>query len=300
LTRVALVKTQDRATGIPRALDLLGSVPLPGKHLFLKPNLNSADSPPGSTHNDTLTALVRWLQRHGAERITVGDRSGMGHTRAVMDAKGVFLLGEELGFDTAVLDELDAAGWQREKAPGSHWRRGFALARPALEADGIVQACCLKTHRFGGHFSLSLKNSVGLIASRIPGEPYNYMLELHLSWHQRRMIAEINAACRCDLVVVDGVEAFVKGGPNRGKLVAAQVILAGTDRIAVDAVGVAVLRHLGTTRRVSTGPIFKLAQIARAVELDLGVHGPDEIELVSDDAVSEKYAAQIRQVLAQG
>ena len=300
MTRVTLVKTQDRVTGIPRALDLLASGPLPGKHLFLKPNLNSADSSPGSTHNDTLTAMVRWLKGQGTERITVGDRSGMGHTRAVMDAKGVFRLGEELGFDTVVLDELDAAGWQKVKAPGSHWRRGFALARPALEADGIVQACCLKTHRFGGHFSLSLKNSVGLIASRIPGEPYNYMLELHLSWHQRRMIAEINAACRCDLVVVDGVEAFVKGGPNRGKLVAAQVILAGTDRIAVDAVGVAVLRHLGTTRRVSTGPIFKLAQIARAVELDLGVHGPDEIELVSDDAVSEKYAAQIRQVLAQG
>jgi uncharacterized protein (DUF362 family) len=295
-----LVKTRDRLTGVTQALELLGAGPFAGKRLFVKPNLNSADPAPGSTHNDTLTALVRWLQAQGAERVTVGDRSGMGETRAVMDAKGIFRLAGELGFDTVVLNELDAAGWQKVQVPGSHWRRGFALARPALDADGIVQACCLKTHRFGGHFSLSLKNSVGLVASRIPGELYNYMFELHLSRHQRRMIAEINAACRADLIVVDGVEAFVKGGPNRGVLVDAQVILAGTDRVAVDAVGVAVLRHLGTTRQVSQGPIFQLAQIARAVELDLGVHGPEQIELVGADAQSEEYAAQIRAILARG
>jgi uncharacterized protein (DUF362 family) len=300
VTRVAFVKTRDRVTGIPKALELLGASPFAGKRLFVKPNFNTADPPPGSTHNDTLAALVRWLQAQGAERITVGDRSGMGNTRVVMDAKGIFRLAEELGFDTVVLNELDAAGWQKVQVPGSHWRRGFALARPALDADGIVQACCLKTHRFGGHFSLSLKNSVGLVASRIPGERYRYMLELHLSRHQRRMIAEINAACRADLIVVDGVEAFVRGGPNRGALVDAQVILAGTDRVAVDAVGVAVLRHLGTTRQVSQGPIFQLAQIARAVELDLGVHGPEQIELVSADAQSEEYAAQIRAILARG
>jgi len=300
MTRVALVKTRDRLTGVPRALELLGAGPLPGKHLFVKPNLNTADPSPGSTHNDTLTALVRWLQAHGAERITVGDRSGMAKTRAVMNGKGIFRLGEELGFDTVVLDELDAAGWQKVQVPGSHWRRGFALARPALDADGIIQACCLKTHRFGGHFSLSLKNPVGLVASRIPGEWYNYMWELHLSRHQRRMIAEVNAACRTDLIVVDGIEAFVNGGPNRGTSVDAQVILAGTDRIAVDAVGVAILRHLGTTRQISQGPIFQLAQIARAVELDLGVHGPEQIELVGADAQSEEYAAQIRAILAQG
>ena len=62
MTRVALVKTRDRLTGVPRALELLGAGTLPGKHLFLKPNLNTTDPSPGSTHNDTLTALVRWLQ----------------------------------------------------------------------------------------------------------------------------------------------------------------------------------------------------------------------------------------------
>jgi uncharacterized protein (DUF362 family) len=300
MTQVAFVKTRDRVAGVNQALDLLGAGPFTGKRLFLKPNFNSADPFPGSTHNDTLNALVRWLQARGADHITVGDRSGMGDTRAVMAQKGVFRLAEELGFEAVVLDELDADGWEKTDVPGSHWKRGFAIARPALEADGIVQTCCLKTHRFGGHFTLSLKNSVGLVAKRIPGERRDYMRELHLSRHQRLMIAEVNAAYRPDLILLDGIAAFVKGGPAKGKEVDAQVILAGTDRIAVDAVGVAILRHFGTTRAVSKGPIFQQQQIARAVALGLGVEGPGQIELVTDDPESEAYASEIEAILRQG
>jgi uncharacterized protein (DUF362 family) len=300
MAQVAFVKTQDRAAGVDRALDLLEIGSMAGKDLFLKPNFNSGDVPPGSTHDDTLSALVRALYGMGAGRITVGDRSGMGDTRRVMEQKGVFRMGEELGFETVVFDELEASGWEMIQIEGSHGQRGFAVARPVLEADGVVQTCCLKTHRFGGHFTLSLKNSVGLVAKRIPGERYDYMYELHLSWHQRRMIAEINAAHQTDLVLLDGLEAFVKGGPDKGRTVEAGVILAGTDRVAIDAVGVAILRHLGTTWKVRRGPIFQQQQIARAVELGLGVSSPAQIELVTADAESEAYAAQIRQILDRG
>jgi hypothetical protein len=177
--RVALVRTTDRAAGVRRALDLLGINPVDGKSVFLKPNFNSADPAPGSTHTEALWALVERLWEMGAGSITLGDRSGMGDTRAVMQSKGVFDLASELGFDTVVFDELGADGWVPADAPGSHWRRGFSLARPAVEAQAIVQTCNLKTHRYGGHFTLSLKNSVGLAARSVPGEGYNYMTELH-------------------------------------------------------------------------------------------------------------------------
>ncbi len=173
------------------------------------------------------------------------------------------------------------------------------MARPVLEAQGVVQTCCLKTHRYGGHFTMSLKNSVGLVAKKVPGDAHDYMGELHRSPHQRTMIAEINSAYQPDLIVLDGVEAFVTGGPAQGKGVNAQVILAGTDRVAIDAVGVALLRHFGTTPAVAEGPIFQQAQIARAVELGLGVAGPEEIELITDDPESAAYAGEIQQVLLQ-
>jgi uncharacterized protein (DUF362 family) len=286
--RVALVKTEDRAHGVRRALDLLEIRPTQGKRVFLKPNYNSADPAPGSTHPDVLRALSEWLWDSGAESISVGDRSGMGDTAAVMRRAGAFELASELGLETVVFDELNADGWVAREA--SHWSRGFSVARPVAEAESVVLACCLKTHRFGGHFTLSLKNTIGIVAKRIPGEGYDYMSELHNSADQRTMIAEVNTAYAPDLVVIDGVEAFTTGGPDKGTKVHAQVVLAGTDRVALDAVGVALLRHHGTTREVSSGPIFEQEQIARAVELGLGVPGPDGIELITDDPESDAYA----------
>jgi uncharacterized protein (DUF362 family) len=300
MTQVALVKTRDRQAGVNKAIDLLGTLSLKGKHIFLKPNFNSADAPPGSTHNDTLSALVRRLQALGADHITVGDRSGMGDTRGVMKQKGVLRMADELGFEAVVFDELDANGWKKMQIPGSHWQQGFAVARPVLEADGVVQTCCLKTHRYGGHFTLSLKNSVGLVAKQVPGEGYDYMHELHSSPHQRRMIAEINAAYQPTLILLDGVEAFVEGGPDRGKRVEPHVVLASTDRVAIDAVGVAILRHFGTTPEVSRGPIFAQEQIARAVELGPGVGSPAGIALVTDDPESRAFAAEIEAILKRG
>lgn len=298
--QVALVRTDDRSQGVAQALDLLEVNPVRGKSLFLKPNLNSADPFPGSTHADTLLALGTKLKDMGAEHITVGDRSGMGNTHEVMSAMGVFTLADEMGWDSLVFDHLATDDWQLFQPEASHWQAGFALPRPVLDADGIVQTCCLKTHRYGGHFTLSLKNSVGFAAKRLPGQVHNFMTELHNSVHQRRMIAEINLAYEPDLILLDGMEAFVEGGPARGKKVAPGVILASRDRVALDAVGVAILRHHGTTPEVSRGEIFTQEQIARAAELGLGVTGPEEIELVTSDDRSRELALNLRDLLAEG
>jgi uncharacterized protein (DUF362 family) len=297
---VAFVKTTDRASGVKRAINLLGMNKFGGKDLFIKPNFNSSDPTPGSTHQDTLVALMRQLKTMGAGPLTVGDRSGMGNTREVMGKKDAFQIGKELDAKVVVLDELGPDDWELLKPQDSHWEQGFALPRVVRKAGGIVQTCCLKTHRYGGHFTLSLKNSVGLAAKTVPGNSYNFMRELHSSPHQRHMIAEINTAYKPDLILLDGVQAFTNGGPDQGKMVQSNVILAGTDRVAIDAVGVALLRHFGTTPEVSQGAIFEQEQIARAVQLKIGVTSPKQIELVTDDRESAEYAKQIRAVLDGG
>jgi uncharacterized protein (DUF362 family) len=296
-TKVAFIKTDDRVEGVRRAVDLLGMNPVEGKSVYLKPNFNSADPVPGSTHPDVLRSLVLKLQEMGAQKITLGDRSGMSDTRGVMEKIGVFDLADELGFDVIVFDEMGADDWVMFDPPGNHWKKGFPFARPALEADIVVQTCCLKTHQFGGHFTMSLKNSVGLVAKVLPGDRHNYMNELHMSFQQRKKIAEINTAYIPALIVLDGVEAFTNKGPAKGKRVDSRVVLAGTDRIAIDAVGVAILRYFGTTSKVSRGAIFAQAQIARAVELDLGVDSPEKIEFITEDAESAAYAEKVREIL---
>jgi len=300
VTRVAFIKTTDRAEGVARALTLLGINPVEGKRVFVKPNFNSDDPAPGSTHPEVLRSIVNQLHGMGAAGITVGDRSGMGNTRRVMLNLGVFDLAEEMGFETLVFDELGEDDWERVEPPDGHWKEGFMMASCCLEAEALVQACCLKTHRYGGQFTMSLKNSVGMVAKRVPNNGHDYMRELHLSKFQRQMIAEINSAYQPALIVMDGVEAFVSGGPAQGRKVSSQVVLAGTDRIAMDSVGVALLRYHGNATNVSKGAIFDQDQIARAVELELGVDSPEKIELLTDDEASQAYAQEISDVLLAG
>ncbi|MCR4403712.1 MAG: DUF362 domain-containing protein [Candidatus Acetothermia bacterium] len=300
---VSLVKAQDRREGVRAAVELLG---LPedqfsGKEVILKPNFNSADPFPGSTHNDTLAALVELLRERGASKIIVADRSGMGVTRSVMEAKGIFKLAEQMGFQAIPIDDLPAEEWEHLPLEGSHWKRGVELPKLFLQAGSIVQTCCLKTHQYGGHFTMSLKNSVGMVARYSVEDGYDYMMELHSSRYQRQMIAEINVLYRPDLIVLDALEAFVRGGPDKGPKESPGVILASQDRVALDAAGVAILRMYQMTTAVARGRIFDQAQIRRAVELGLGASSPEEIELVpAADPESRAFAQAVREILDRG
>jgi len=297
---VYFIKSSERDSGIKKLFEKLDLNTFSGQSVALKANYNSADPFPASTHPQTLENLVKSLQEAGAIKITLAERSGMGDTRYVLETMGVFKLAEELDFQVSVLNEEDLENWVKMEKKGSHWLRGFYLPRIVLESDCVVQTCCLKTHRFGGNFTLSLKNSVGLVAKRLPGSLYDYMAELHISPYQRYMIAEINQHYSVDLVLMDATEAFVDGGPEKGKAVESRLLLAAKDRVAMDAVGVALLRYYGTTRSVSKGKIFDQDQIHRASELGVGVKSTDEINLIPVNSESVEFGLKIEEILSIG
>ncbi|MDH4162131.1 MAG: DUF362 domain-containing protein [Nitrospirota bacterium] len=291
---ISLVKTEDRTTGIASAIDLLKINPVKGKKVLLKPNFNTADTYPGSTHNDTLAHLINHLKRMGAEHITIGERSGPPDTAEVMADKGVYDLCRKLGVDIINFEDLADHDWVRVKPEQSSWLNGFDVARPVMESPCIVTTCCLKTHAYGGVFTMSLKLSVGVTRKR-------NMAELHSSFlSMRNMIAEINQAYTPALVVLDAIEAFVDGGPGRGARKRADAIIAGSDRVAIDAVGVAMLKDLGSTREIMTRKIFEQEQIARAAEIGLGVTRPEDIEIRTGDSASTAYADRLREILIRG
>src|SRR4030042_75123 len=134
--------------------------------------------------------------------------------------------------------------WVKIKPPGTHWLNGFWFAKPVLEADAVIGLCCLKTHQYGGHFTMSLKLTTGMVHSR-------NMTELHTSViNQRNMIAEMNWAYTPVLMVMDGVEAFYQGGPMTGPRGKADLTFAASDRIALAGGGVAALKMHGTTSKI--------------------------------------------------
>ena len=297
LGEVFILKTTDRATGVPALLNKLGLGEYSGKQVALKANFNSADPFPASTHLDTLRAIVENLKGAGAGGITLAERSGMGDTEQVLEKMGVLALSRELGFKAVVLNNVGKEDWLKVERGGTHWARGFYMAKVFHDADKVVQTCCIKTHRFGGHFTLSMKNSVGLVAKKLPGGMYDYMWELHTSPYQRQMIAEINNNYNLDFVLMDGIQAFTTGGPDRGTLVEPNLLLASRDRVAIDAVGVAILKMYGAKGKVGEADVFEQAQLRRAAELGFGVKSAAEIQLTPLNDESRVEAERIEQVL---
>jgi len=297
MSRVVLLKTENRREGVKKSLDAFGMNPCRGKNVLIKPNFNTADLTPGSTHNDTLVGLVEKVWEMGAKSISLGERS-YPPTREVMEAKGILpLLGKK---DVRVInfDDLKEKDWVEFKPKKSHWPDGFRVARPILEAECLISTGCLKTHQFGGIFTLSLKLHVGVVPTSRHG--YDYMRQLHGSPHQRKMIAEINEPFKPQLVILDGVEAFVDGGPATGKRARGEVFLASADRVAIDAVGVAILKLLGSNESIMRPKIFEQEQIARAVELRLGAASPSEIEVAAADENSQELRDRAVGILRKG
>ncbi len=295
-TKVSVIKAANRRDAVRRSIEILGVNPVLEKEVVLKPNFNTADPFPGSTHPDTLRELILCLREMGATQVTIGERSGPVNTAEVMEKLGVFQLAEELGVEVVNFDQLTPKQLVKVDAPGSHWKNGFLVPRLLREAECVVATACLKTHQYGGIFTMALKLAVGIV----PKEGTTFMKELHGSPNMRKMISELNVAYRPDLIVLDCMEGFVDGGPMKGTSKPAGLFLAGTDRIAVDAVGVAILKELGSTPEIMNSRIFDQEQIVRAAELGLGITSPAQIELVADDFESAAYAQKIRLILNQG
>jgi uncharacterized protein (DUF362 family) len=297
---VAIVKTADRKAGIRKAVELLGETSFDGKEVYLKCNYNSPDPYPATTHPEALGAAVRLLKAKGSRRIILTERSGMGVTREVLELLGALELIRQLKITFLPLEELAAEEWQRVDIPGSHWENGIEVPDFLLQKTCVVQVCNLKTHRFGGQFSASLKNSLGLIAKYSARDSQrNYMQELHASQDQCQMIAEANQVYSPTLAIMDAVQVFIKGGPESGELADSGVIAASWDRVALDAVGLALLRHHGAGPPLNRGAIFDQEQIKRAAELGLGVRSAKGIDLLTDDGESRILALRLDALLEE-
>ena len=297
MSKVAFVKTEDRRIGVKSSISTLGIDPVKNKDVLIKPNFNTADPTPGSTHNDTLMALVDEIWDMGAKSICLGERS-YPLTREVMDEKGILPLLKQKDVHVIDFDDLEQKDWVEFKPKDSHWENGFRIARPILEAECLISTCCLKTHQFGGIFTLSLKLHVGVVPTFRHG--YQYMGELHQSVYQQEMIAEINQPFSPDIIVLDGIDAFTDGGPATGKRAKGNVFLASTDRVAIDAVGVAVLKTLGSNSAIMKRKIFDQRQIARASDLGIGVSSVSEIDIITPDLESLAFRAEVAHTLLSG
>ena len=230
-----------------------------GDEVWLKPNFNTGDAPPGSSDPDFVKAVIELLYEHGAGKVIVGESSMLRtNTRGVFEETGMLKKAEEAGAEVVFFDEGE---WVKVNVDGKYLGN-VSLPKHALCAGKLVYVCCMKTHRWA-RFTLSLKLAMGFM------KPNERML-LHAR-HLEEKIADLNLVVHPDLIIMDGRKCFISGGPACGELRNPNVVLASGDRIAVDVEALRVMSNFGGSS-LEDEP-WNYAQIRRAVELGLGVKG---------------------------
>jgi uncharacterized protein (DUF362 family) len=259
---------------VRKAVEMIGGfgpLALPGKSVLVKPNVVGRNGSPTTTSPAVVAAVVRALYEAGAAKVYVGDMSALvrGSTERAMEATGILSAARGAGAECLFLEDhkwvkVKVAGAYLQEVPVSEW---------IFRVDRIVNLPVVKTHAYAG-YSICLKNFVG--ATHFTHRPY---LLNPLRWEE--VVAELNLAWRPDLNIADGTRIMVEGGPWEGRAEEARLVLAGGDRVACDAVGLALIKSYGRWERLKGASPWDMGQMRRAVALGLGAGSAREVELVT-------------------
>jgi uncharacterized protein (DUF362 family) len=146
------------------------------------------------------------------------------------------------------------------------------VAKAATEATRIISVPALKTHSMTG-VTVSLKNVVvGLMAGRVYGF-FKYGAP-----HQKipEWITDVASIFKIDYTVVDGIWGMEGNGPISGDPISMDLIIAGADPVAVDAVCTAIM---GFNPK-------NIGHITLAAEHGLGVADLDQI-IVEGESIAD-------------
>jgi uncharacterized protein (DUF362 family) len=285
---VAMVHGTDVPAMVERAIELiggLGKLQLAGTRTLLKPNVVGSGAPPIITDLRVMQGLGALVQAEKPASLVVGEMSAVMAlpTRPHLERSGMVQLADGLGADIIAFDEED---WVEVRPPKVEYATTVYVAKAAYEAQRLISVPVIKTHRHAS-FSCALKNTVGCVHGK--NKPWMY----GSGWEAA--VAELNAAIRPHLYVVDGLQSLVRGGPWAGDAVPTQVILASGDPIATDVVALGLIKTFGRWDLVTTKGVWEQVQIRRAIALGLGARGPEEVELVVEDltGVSREFAALV-------
>jgi uncharacterized protein (DUF362 family) len=292
---VAAVHGQDPFVMLQEGMRLLGGldrIEIQGKRVLIKPNVVNDRPPPSITSPALVKAAVQLIRAAKPQQITVGDSSGMLRfpTRDNLGSTGIGEAATSAGAGVLALEEEP---WVRVEPPQASAVPRFYVSQPVYDADVFINLPVIKTHRFA-HYSCSLKNLVGIVHPR-----YRPSLSfLSGDWHER--IAELNLAVHPQLTIADGTTIMIAGGPTSGTPAPANLLLLSGDRIALDVIAVALIRSFGAWPKVMERSVWSQRQIRRAIQLGLGVKGPDQMELMTSSVPGpstefERLIERIRQ-----
>lgn len=234
------------------AVEMAGGWPVkPGDVVLIKPNLVASiffllysgkgteeDFQGCQTDPRIVRALAIMAKESGAKRIIIGEGPAAGDGWAGFMQAGYLAMVEELAKQGVKVELIDftheAYTWVKSKGLANP---EYAVPKVATEATCIISVPALKTHSMTG-VTLGLKNvAVGLMSGRVYGFfKYACPHEKIPEW-----ITDVDSIFKINYTVVDGIWGMEGNGPLGGEPIEMNLIIAGADPVAVDAVSTAVM-----------------------------------------------------------
>ena len=225
---LAVAEGPSASANVERAVTALGGMGAfvkRGDSVVVKPNIVHALSPEYAvtTDPDVVATLVRLALAAGAKRVLVMDNPAGGLPQNNYAVSGIAAAVTKAGGTMHIMSD---SGYRDYAIPG-HLLGVHPLYQAIADADVLINVPVAKQHGSTG-LTLAGKNLMGATDDR------GRMHRLGLS----QSIAELNAALRPDLSVIDATRILVHNGPSGGSLRDVRVkdtVIAGADWVAADA-----------------------------------------------------------------
>jgi uncharacterized protein (DUF362 family) len=228
----AAARGADPAANVRRAIAALGGIErfvARGERVVIKPNVGWDRLPEQAANTDpeVVAELVRLCLGAGASRVVVTDIS-------CNDPRRCFARSGIAGATAAAgATVIESGALRMVPAALAGTAAGLEVIEELMRAERVINVPVAKHHSLS-RATLGMKNWFGVI-----GTGRN---RLHQDIH--RAIAELGAAFRPTLTVVDATRVLLAGGPQGGSLAdvrAVGAVAAGTDPVLCDAWGAAQL-----------------------------------------------------------
>lgn len=251
--RLALAKSStDARELVRRAVTALGGMSRfvsRGDIVAIKPNIGWDRTPAhGANTNPLVVAeLVRQCLDAGAHRVVVTDAS-CNEARRSFQRSGIWRAAHDAGAVVVLPAEHRFRSMRLRGELLDEW----PVYTPLIEADRVINAPVAKHHNLS-FYTGAMKNWYGVLGGR--------RNRLHQNIH--RSIADLATFMRPTLTVLDMTRVLFRNGPQGGNIADARdvhQVLAGTDEVAIDAYGAALVG----------APIERVHYLQLGVERGLG------------------------------
>jgi len=265
MSRVAIVRGIDPIETTFKALETIrtdvDSALSGNKPILIKPNyLNSKHPSTGiTTDSRVIEGIAKFLRGRKKEEIIIGEGSGFADTFQAFMVAGVDAVAERWGVK---LVDLNKDEFVEVNPPNPLSLKKIEVAKTALES-AIISVPKLKPHRITT-VTLSLKNMMGALASKG---------SMHMG-NLSENIVDLASILKPSVSVIDGIIAG-EGHENSENPVKLDLVIAGTDPVAVDAVGAAVMGisptnvkhlHLAEKKGLGTCKLEEITVLGEPIE----------------------------------